>query len=171
MIYSKEGVVSMTGTAHEIIADASVALYEINEKFTESFGEETAKKLMEKITLLSQMSEYELSEQIKKHSESISLKEYEEKEKREKIHRILDLVLDINSFERRSVEITGDKPTAFLYFHGHASSLNVSIHENGWVPYACPTYQRELYLNEEKPELDEVIEMLEKIKDGTHTKS
>ena len=89
----------------------------------------------------------------------------EEKEKREKLHRILDLVLDINSFERRSVEITGDKPTAFLYFHGHVSSLNVSIHENGWVPYACPTYQREVYFDEEKQELDEVIEMLEKIKE------
>ena len=94
----------------------------------------------------------------------------EEKEKRETLHRSLDLVLDINSFERRSVEITGDKPTAFLEFCGHISALFVSIHENGWVSYGSPTYRRELYLNEEKPELDEVIEMLEKIKDGTHTK-
>ena len=48
MIYSKEGFVGTVGEAPEIMADASAILREIKEKFTKSFGEKTAKKLMEK---------------------------------------------------------------------------------------------------------------------------
>lgn len=36
-----------------------------------------------------------------------------EKNRRRDIHRILDMVLDINGLEAREREITGNKPTAF----------------------------------------------------------
>lgn len=39
-----------------------------------------------------------------------------EKRKREQIHRLLDLALDINGLEPRKQDITGSLPTAFFLF-------------------------------------------------------
>lgn len=68
------------------------------------------------------------------------LKKKIDKRKRDEFHRVLDLVLNINGMEDRSRDITGDKPTVFLYFYGHTSEINVSVHSNGWdaddYPYA-----------------------------------
>lgn len=38
-----------------------------------------------------------------------------EKRKREQIHRLLDLALDINGLEPRKQDITGSLPTAFFF--------------------------------------------------------
>ena len=40
-----------------------------------------------------------------------------EKQKREQIHRLLDLALDINGLEHRSQTITGNLPTVFFEFY------------------------------------------------------
>lgn len=53
-------------------------------------------------------------------------------EKRELLHKILDLVLDINGDGVRDREITGDKPTAFFNYSGHCHVLDVSINIHGW---------------------------------------
>lgn len=63
------------------------------------------------------------------------LRKKAEKNRRRDIHRILDMVLDINGLEARKREITGSKPTVFLSFSGHVAKIEVSIHECGWFPY------------------------------------
>ncbi len=82
-----------------------------------------------------------------------------EAECREKIHEILDIVLDINSLGKREKNYTGNLPTAFFYFFGHVASLDISIHENGWEEYT------ECDLNAKpstycKRELEETVEAL-----------
>lgn len=52
--------------------------------------------------------------------------------KREALHRLLDVVLDINGLEKRKRDISGDQPTAFLYLSGHVASVNVDVHYHGW---------------------------------------
>lgn len=51
---------------------------------------------------------------------------------REKLHTILDMVLDCNGFEERQREKTGYLPTVFLSFNGHVSMLDVDVCPNGW---------------------------------------
>jgi hypothetical protein len=58
------------------------------------------------------------------------VKEQEEQEKREKLHKILDLVIDINGLEPRTA--AQNKPTAFLEFSGHVALLQVRVYEKGW---------------------------------------
>lgn len=89
-------------------------------------------------------------------------------EKRAALHKIFDLVLDINGMEGRYRDLTGDnKPTAFLKFFGHTAEIEVWVYENGWN-----------FENKEKPrtvaayldgsdcrrELHQMIEELEKEK-------
>ena len=47
-----------------------------------------------------------------------------EKRRRDKIHELLDLTLDINSIMPRRQEETGNQPTAFLIFRGTSELLN-----------------------------------------------
>ena len=51
-----------------------------------------------------------------------------EKRKREQIHRLLDLALDINGLEPREQKVTGNLPTVFFDFSGHVG--RISIHTN-----------------------------------------
>ena len=69
-----------------------------------------------------------------------------EKMKRQSIHQILDLVLDINGLQESKKELTGDHPTAFLYFSGHVAEISVDVHENGWEPDNGPSFSRDVYL-------------------------
>ena len=55
-----------------------------------------------------------------------------EKRRRDKIHELLDLTLDINSTMPREQEKTGNKPTAFFNFSGHCGILTVQIYDEGW---------------------------------------
>lgn len=59
----------------------------------------------------------------------------ESQEKREKMHKILDLVLDINEFEERQRRNTGDKPTVFMSFDGHTCCLRVNVYKEGWESF------------------------------------
>ena len=52
-----------------------------------------------------------------------------EKMRRKKIHEALEMVLEINTTQVRSQELTGRKPTAFFSFSGHVA---VSMYQNGW---------------------------------------
>lgn len=51
---------------------------------------------------------------------------------REKIHKILDIVLDGNGVGRRKCEITEDLPTLFFEFSGHVAWVEVRLYRDGW---------------------------------------
>lgn len=48
------------------------------------------------------------------------------------LHKLLDLVLDINGVDRRDREITGELPTAFFNFCGHTASAHIRVCVHGW---------------------------------------
>lgn len=66
------------------------------------------------------------------------LRKKAEKRKREQIHRLLDLALDINGLEARDRNTTGNLPTAFFDFSGHVGWVEVQIFSNGWTPDKSP---------------------------------
>lgn len=55
-----------------------------------------------------------------------------EKMRRKKIHEALEMVLEINTTQVRSQELTGRKPTAFFSFSGHVADVDVIVYQNGW---------------------------------------
>lgn len=55
-----------------------------------------------------------------------------EKLKREAIHKLLDLALDINGVRVSQRKFTGDDPTAFFYMSGHVGKITVDVHPCGW---------------------------------------
>lgn len=84
---------------------------------------------------------------------------------KEKMLRVLDLVLTLNP-EETDREITGEKPTVFVNFSGHVGLFETHIHSQGWgdTPYDNPDYSWKFYLTE-NPEiienrLDRIIEIL-----------
>ena len=56
--------------------------------------------------------------------------------RRRDLHKLFDLVLDINGVDYRKREITEDLPTVFFSFSGHTASAEVRIHDQGWYSYA-----------------------------------
>lgn len=86
----------------------------------------------------------------------------------EKIGKVLELAAQLNP-SKTSRDITGDKPTIFVYFFGHVSLLRVQIHSLGWgdEPYDEPDYSWDIYIYEDqenvKKKLDDIINMLEKL--------
>lgn len=54
--------------------------------------------------------------------------------KREQLHKILDLILDINGLEERKQGSTEKKPTTFLGFYGHTNTIDVNVYKKGWKP-------------------------------------
>ncbi len=56
----------------------------------------------------------------------------EEELLREQLHRILDIVIDTNSFEARTRSDMGTLPAVFLEYSGHVNQLQLTIHANGW---------------------------------------
>ena len=58
-----------------------------------------------------------------------------EKMRRKKIHEALEMVLEINTTQKRAQDITGRKPTAFFSFSGHVADVDVSVYQNGWSFY------------------------------------
>ena len=59
-------------------------------------------------------------------------KEREDNLKREMIHKMLDLALDINGLQASRRETTGDHPTAFFSMDGHVGMVCVGVHPYGW---------------------------------------
>jgi len=48
------------------------------------------------------------------------------------LHRLLDVVLDVNGFEKRSKERTGEKPTVFVDIAGNMAMCRVQVYKTGW---------------------------------------
>lgn len=98
-----------------------------------------------------------------------------ELKKMEKVNRILQLCFEINGFEKRQKEYTGDKPTIIMYFYGHTAGLEIRIYEKGWICYeekdkyaqADVEISIELYrpFHEIKEYMDECITYLESLKE------
>lgn len=55
-----------------------------------------------------------------------------EKMRRKKVHEALEMVLEINTTQKRDQGITGRKPTAFFSFSGHVANVDVCVYQNGW---------------------------------------
>ena len=53
---------------------------------------------------------------------------------REKIHELLDIVLDGNGLHDRRRDMTGRLPTVFFNFSGHVSTITITLHKDGWTP-------------------------------------
>ena len=92
-----------------------------------------------------------------------------EKLRRKKIHDVLDMILEINGTHSRSLEKTGDKPTAFFYFYGHVASVDVKVYTDGWgnekhpAFYSCgylDSYNSGCKMEKMQKELEEVMEKL-----------
>lgn len=86
---------------------------------------------------------------------------------RNKALKVLELAMLINS-EETERELTGEKPTVFVYFSGHCCSLEVQIHLKGWdrsEPYCREDIHKDIGLSDEKQEkkIDEVIDILQKL--------
>lgn len=52
---------------------------------------------------------------------------------REKLHRLLNAVLDANGLEARTQEKTGLKPTVFFNFSGHIAECEIRVYNEGWA--------------------------------------
>lgn len=61
------------------------------------------------------------------------------KEKRKKLHQMLDLVIDINN----------TKANAFFSFSGHVDGVQVDVHKNGWERFVGPDSEELIYLDGE----------------------
>lgn len=94
------------------------------------------------------------------------LRKKAEKRRRKLIHRLLDLVLDINGMEPREQELTGNLPTAFFEFSGHIGVVKAKVYTDGWNPDA--RQYKELWLrNQNQGELMDGIRRLGSIKAET----
>lgn len=67
----------------------------------------------------------------------------------EKINEIIRLSFQINGFEDRTKEKTGNKPTVFFHFSGHVSGFEVSIHSRGWKTDCQADMRFSLYLSDD----------------------
>lgn len=78
-----------------------------------------------------------------------------------RVMRVMELAWLLNPTATEQ-EITGDYPTVFVYFSGHVSYLDVSVHTHGWTSSDYPDYDLDIRLNGESAikELDECINYL-----------
>ena len=79
---------------------------------------------------------------------------------KEKILKIMELGLEVNSRE---------KNTVFIRFSGHCEIFEVSIHSNGWKEGLGADFFKDMFLarlsqRETEEKLDEIIEELERLK-------
>lgn len=79
---------------------------------------------------------------------------------KEKILKIMELGLEVNSRE---------KNTVFIRFSGHCELFEVSIHSKGWKNGVGADFFKDMFLarlsqRETEEKLDEIIEELEKLK-------
>lgn len=79
---------------------------------------------------------------------------------REKILKIMELGLEVNSKE---------KNTVFIRFSGHCELFEVSIHSKGWKNGVGADFFKDMFLarlsqRETEEKLDEIIEELERLK-------
>ena len=90
-------------------------------------------------------------------------------EKKDKLHKILDLILDINTYEGKSDD---SLPKAFFNFSGHCNLIDVSIFMEGWKNGKEPLIRDDCYIDrdendagESDRELNKIIKELETVKE------
>lgn len=81
----------------------------------------------------------------------------EEQEKMQKIQRLFQLALQVNSLEARKKETTGELPTAFADYSGHVSIMTFRVHPNGWA-YGEAWEEKELDISAELDRFNEQYE-------------
>lgn len=80
----------------------------------------------------------------------------QEEENRRKIHKLVDMVLDVNG-------LSGSHPTAFLRFSGHVGKLEIEIYPNGWHR-DCSDEERKRYeFSTDKPIKDKDMDNIRKL--------
>lgn len=84
-------------------------------------------------------------------------------DKKEKLHKILDLILDINCFENKD-GIDDNKPKTMFEFMGHANSISIRVFAEGWSPEKKPDIRHVVLGIDEN--LNKVITELETMKDA-----
>ena len=86
---------------------------------------------------------------------------------RSKMLRIFSLVIDLNPTETLR-KITGEKPSVFIYYHGHTASFEVRVCEKGWCVGSHREKNWRMYMDapmdEINAQLDEIIGYLECLK-------
>lgn len=75
------------------------------------------------------------------------------KEKRKKLHQILDLAIDINN----------TKANAFFTFSGHVDGVQVDVHKDGWERFVGPDFKGMIFLRGEE-KLKECNSLIRKLK-------
>ena len=91
------------------------------------------------------------------------LKNKIEKRRRKQICKALDLCFQINGLQSSNQELTGNHPTAFIYFNGHVGLVEANIHTKGWVPGVSADKSFQAHID--RPE--EVERLLEQLKNET----
>lgn len=89
-----------------------------------------------------------------------------EKRRREPIHKMLDMVLDINGLGKRDRAYTGNLPTAFFDFSGHIGAVMIHVYPHGW---SCSADRgKDIYVHTYKPDrLKDAVRDMEAIKAET----
>ena len=93
--------------------------------------------------------------------------------KMEKVNEIIQLCLEINGFEKRQIEITGNKPAVFFDFSGHTAGLYVRVFETGWEAEKDADKIFYIYLDDsfedlEIDSLDSCIQYLKSLREGVN---
>lgn len=85
---------------------------------------------------------------------------------KDRLMRIMELAYMINPTKTKR-EITGDKPTIFIDFAGHISSVHIHIHSNGWSwgSYADEDYYINFDESKNKSYICEADKCIEKLED------
>lgn len=84
---------------------------------------------------------------------------------KELILKIMKEALEINSRQ---------KNTVFISYYGHVETFGIQIHTKGWKRNEHPDYSRNIYMStqdkiQNKKELEEILEYLNKIKELSST--
>ena len=77
---------------------------------------------------------------------------------KEKIHELLDIVLEGNGITERLRDKTGTLPTLFFRFSGHVNKVEIDLHKDGWKAGAWS--DRTWDINLDDPITDSCIESL-----------
>lgn len=86
----------------------------------------------------------------------------QEQANREQLHRLLDAVLDVNGFEGRQKEKTGNKPTVFFSLFGHVANCEVKVYKTGWAEGKHSDLWNDFYFDEPM-QVDELIRQLQRL--------
>ena len=92
-----------------------------------------------------------------------------EMSRRRDLHKLFDLVLDINGVDSRTRDKTGTLPTAFFNFSGHTAGVQVELFDQGWYSYAAPDHEFNVRgSNPAAPVLKKLSKLTKDLRDRDH---